>query len=297
MSTIRKTISSEIWTSDIVLCNILIIMDEEFNKGFTLENFGLNPEKTKAFTLHGIWNKDKPEILDFHGFHQVLMTVAGSVILYDENFQYPLYKHVAAFIPAQSPHRVKKIRNTHDVYCESIFFNRDFFPFTDSHISIFEITELGGALIKTLNEKPLIDISTGFLFHCVKLLIEVVKRDLHERPQQIRLPVSTVPRVIRATEYIQDHYHSKITLQDLAAVVNLSTRQLTRVFNRDIKISPIEYLRIYRILHASVRLSSSKEKVIDVALSHGYETISTFYRDFNKYFGIPPDHFRKLSYE
>ncbi len=271
-------------------------MDGEINKGYTLENFGLNPEKTKAFTFHGIWNKDNPEILDFHGFHQVLITVEGTILLYDENFQYPLYKHVAAFIPARSPHRVKKVRNNNDVNCESIFFNCEFFPFTDSNISIFEITELGGALIKTLNEKPLIDISTGFLFHCVKLLIEVVKRDLHERPQQIRLPVSTVPRVIRATEYIKDNYHSKITLQDLAEVVNLSTRQLIRVFNNDIKMSPIEYLRIYRILHASVSLSSSKAKVIDIALSHGYETISTFYRDFNRYFGTPPDRFRKLSF-
>ncbi|MBI9102728.1 MAG: helix-turn-helix domain-containing protein [Spirochaetales bacterium] len=269
-------------------------MDNQ-SKGYTLENFGLNPDTTKAFTLHGIWNQDDPEILDFHGFHQVLMTIDGTILLYDEHFQYPLFKHVAALIPAHLPHRVKKAQSQKDIHCESIFFNRDFFPLSDNSISVFEITDLGGALIRTLNEEPLIDISEGFKFQCVELLGEVIKRDLQDRTQQIRLPVSDDPRIQKATNFIESHYRSKITLTDLAEAVNLSTRQLTRIFIKDFKMSAMEYLRTYRILHTSVSLSSSKKKVIDIALSHGYETISTFYQDFFKYFGTSPDRFRKLS--
>lgn len=270
-------------------------MTQKAGKEYFLENFGLNPAKTKAFTFQGIWNKTSPEILDFHGFHQVLMTVDDTILLYDEEYQYPLYKHVAAFIPARSPHRVKGVRDNVDVNCESIFLNCDLFPFSLSQISIFEITELGGALVNTLNKNPLIDINSGFLFQCVELLVEVIKRDLHERPQQIRIPEPSDPRVSAAINFIRDHYRTRCTLHDIAEAANLSTRQLTRLFNTTVKMSPMEYLRIFRILHASVSLSSSKDKVIDIAMSNGYESISTFYHDFHKYFGTPPDRFRKLS--
>lgn len=262
---------------------------------YTIENFGLNPDETRAFTLSGIWNRDSPDILDFHGFHQVLMTVDGTILLYDANYQYPLYKHVAAFIPAELPHRVKAIRNNLNVSCESIFFNKKYFPFYNSEIAVFEITELGFALMNALNEKPLTNIIDSFRLQCMDLLVKVIKRDLLERKQELRLPVSNDARVLSATDYISKNYRSKLTLNDLAEAVNLSTRQLTRLFNSSLNMSPIEYLRTFRILQASVSMSASKENVINIALAHGYETISTFYRDFHKYFGTSPDKFRKIE--
>ena len=269
-------------------------LSREENFNYTLENFGLDPSATRAFTLRGIWNKDDPEVLDFHGFHQVLLTVDGTILIYDREYQYPLFSHVAAFIPAGTPHRVKNDSSRKDVSCMSFFFNRDYFNFPGENISIFEITELGGALIKTLNKEQLVSIVSDFNSRCVELLVEVIKRDLKERPQTIKLPVASDPRIIPATDYIRENYNSKIGLHDISESANFSSRQLTRRFMADIRMSPVEYLRICRILNASVELSGSRNKVIDIALTNGYDSVSNFYSDFRRYFGTSPDKFRKL---
>jgi AraC-like DNA-binding protein len=50
----------------------------------------------------------------------------------------------------------------------------------------------------------------------------------------------------------------------------------------------------YQLKLSLVSMSASKQQVIDIALSQEYETISTFYRDVHRYFGMTPDKFRKL---
>ena len=44
---------------------------------------------------------------------------------------------------------------------------------------------------------------------------------------------------------------------------------------------------------ASILLSTTEKTVIHIAYECGYESLSTFYSDFKKYFSITPKEFRR----
>ena len=69
-------------------------------------------------------------------------------------------------------------------------------------------------------------------------------------------------------------------------------RHLSRLFKADLKITIFEYLRLYRILMASIEMHNPKRTVTEIALDCGYESLSSFYRDFNLIFAVTPKFFR-----
>ena len=260
-----------------------------------LENFGQNPATTRAFTLSGIWNQDDPEKLGYHSFHQILTVEHGVLLLYDGRFQQPLYRRSAAFIPADVPHRVFTMQDHQDAETFSIYFDKRYFPEAGETISIFPVTDLSGALIRELIQPPLQSIADDFGLQCVDLLAAVVHRDLNIPYQRLRLPVTDDKRILVAVAFIQKYYRQKMTLEDLASVVFLSSRQFSRLFVEKMGITPFEYLRMYRILSILPLVFDSEKKIIDIVYTSGYETVSSFYKDFSYLLGAPPKSFRAAS--
>lgn len=58
------------------------------------------------------------------------------------------------------------------------------------------------------------------------------------------------------------------------------------------KIGMMEYLRLTRALNASQSLVRGDSAIAALAFDAGYESLSTFYRDFEAYFGLSPRRFR-----
>ncbi|MDA3834997.1 MAG: AraC family transcriptional regulator [Spirochaetales bacterium] len=253
-----------------------------------LENFGQDPEKTRAFTLCGIWNHDNPEELGYHDFHQVLTVEQGVFILYDGMFQQPLYKGSAAFIPANVPHRVFALQDHIEAETMSIYYSKEYFPEAGHTISIFPLTELSGALMRELVKQQLTSFSDRFSMQCVDLLALSVAGDSKNAAARLRLPVAEDERIQNAVNYIQKNCHRKISLSDIARSVYLSSRQLSRLFIDTMGITAFEYLRMYRILSILPEITDSNKKIVESVFSSGYETVSSFYRDFSFFLGMPP---------
>ncbi len=109
----------------------------------------------------------------------------------------------------------------------------------------------------------------------------------------VRLPKPTRDQNRKIITYIHENYYKKLILSDFSSVVFYSARHLSRIFQDDLRISIFEYLRLYRMLMASAVLTGSEKNITEIAFDSGYESISTFYKDFNKYFGMSPKTFRK----
>ncbi|MBI9078057.1 MAG: helix-turn-helix transcriptional regulator, partial [Desulfatibacillum sp.] len=73
-----------------------------------------------------------------------------------------------------------------------------------------------------------------------------------------------------------------------------SGRHLSRLFKEEMQITLFEYLRLYRILMASLALCEPDRAITEIALDCGYESLSSFYRDFNTVYGAPPKSFREI---
>ena len=100
-------------------------------------------------------------------------------------------------------------------------------------------------------------------------------------------------RITKALQYIAANYRSRITLDKLADECNLSRFHFARLFKKQEGISPVKYLRRYRVRAAAEMLLSDNRSVTEIALDSGFESIAKLDEAFRDYFGTNPSLFRK----
>lgn len=93
--------------------------------------------------------------------------------------------------------------------------------------------------------------------------------------------------------YIHEHYAGKITLEELAAMVNLSRNECSRFFKRNASCSPFEYILNYRISKSSELLRSGDKSVKEAAYEVGFRDVSYFITSFKKRTGYTPKEYQR----
>lgn len=99
--------------------------------------------------------------------------------------------------------------------------------------------------------------------------------------------------VKRAILYLNQHYTQPLSRWQVADAVNVSEDYLSRVFNRELAISPWEYLNRYRVWQAGRHLVSTTDSIRNIALSTGFSDQAYFSRVFRKVTGMSPQEFRQ----
>ncbi|HIW22235.1 MAG TPA: AraC family transcriptional regulator [Candidatus Dorea intestinavium] len=91
-----------------------------------------------------------------------------------------------------------------------------------------------------------------------------------------------------ALEYIENSYQKAISLNDMAASVNMSPKYFCRFFHDMTNHTPVEYLNSYRIERASYQLLTTDQSITEIAYNNGFNDLSYFIKTFKKYKGITP---------
>jgi AraC-like DNA-binding protein len=98
----------------------------------------------------------------------------------------------------------------------------------------------------------------------------------------------TAPAVDRALEIIEGS-RGQVRMDHLAAEIGVSCRHLTRQFERAVGLSPKEFGRISRFLHALQLLAAgSHRSLTDVALDCGFFDQAHFNHEFRDLAGMSP---------
>lgn len=112
--------------------------------------------------------------------------------------------------------------------------------------------------------------------------------------------VDTQPRTTRNQDrllsmlaFIHDHYHQKITLEQIADAACVSTRECLRCFQSSIQQSPLDYLNTYRIRAAQKLLTETHLSVTEIALQTGFNSSAYFAKVFRSCCGSTPLSYRK----
>lgn len=104
---------------------------------------------------------------------------------------------------------------------------------------------------------------------------------------------SNLSRVERAVKTIHSNYAKPISVDELAALVNMSTSAFHRAFKDVTTTSPIQYIKKTRLDRARELFLMSGTRVGETALAVGYESATQFSREFKRYFGSSPAEFIK----
>ena len=94
-----------------------------------------------------------------------------------------------------------------------------------------------------------------------------------------------------AIKYMEIHYAQNIGIVDIASACRLNPNYLTNLFQKEMKISPVQYLISIRMLHAKNLLLTRRYTLQEIGLRVGYKTASYLSQAFKKFYGISPKEF------
>jgi len=99
--------------------------------------------------------------------------------------------------------------------------------------------------------------------------------------------------VLKATDFVREHYHEKFAASLIASHCGLSRFQFSRCFHAVYGITFREYLLRYRIIAACHRLKEGKLPVTEIAFAVGFHDGSYFARMFRRYTGVLPSQYAR----
>ncbi len=125
--------------------------------------------------------------------------------------------------------------------------------------------------------------------------IEVLRRQFltADVPQAGWLAAARHPALGRCLSLIHAEPRRDWTIVELARASGLSRSALAEHFAKCLGMSPIRYLRDWRLYLASVRLKLADATLAAVAHEAGYGTEAAFNRAFARRFGSPPAEWRR----
>jgi len=106
------------------------------------------------------------------------------------------------------------------------------------------------------------------------------------------LPQQTSALVKRTVAFLHQNYARPLSRWELAKSLGISEDYLSRVFNRELGLTPWDYLNRYRILQAKTLLQNTSNSIRMIAHQVGFRDQSYFSRVFHKFTGQSPQCFR-----
>lgn len=119
-------------------------------------------------------------------------------------------------------------------------------------------------------------------------LFQVMKEQVEDAPNY-----SAQTHIVKtAKEYIEKNFDKSISLSAVAASIYVTPSYLSRIFKREMHISPLKYIHYCRIERAKELLVSTDLLVSDIALKIGYSEYKKFSFYFLRYVNMTPSEYR-----
>lgn len=96
------------------------------------------------------------------------------------------------------------------------------------------------------------------------------------------------PHIIKTVHYLKAHLYEEVTVNQLAADLQLSPNYLATCFKRELGVSVLTHLHILRIEEAQLLIAAHQESLLEIAQRLKFHDQSHFTRVFKKHTGMTP---------
>lgn len=97
----------------------------------------------------------------------------------------------------------------------------------------------------------------------------------------------------RLLDYLYKNYNQKLTLKELCNHAGIGKNKCTELFRRYTNMSPMEYLRYYRVEKGALLLRETDMPVTEIAYEVGFSGASYFAESLRQYRGCSPSQLRR----
>ncbi|SDA60743.1 MULTISPECIES: AraC family transcriptional regulator [unclassified Janthinobacterium] len=121
-----------------------------------------------------------------------------------------------------------------------------------------------------------------------EILFRVLQGPLGWMLRDIASPDTALSRISVAINWIRRNFTEQIKVEALAEMAAFSVSAFHRHFKAVTALSPLQYQKRLRLLHARSQLISGQGSATSIAFSVGYESPNQFSREYARLFGLPP---------
>jgi len=121
-----------------------------------------------------------------------------------------------------------------------------------------------------------------------EILFRVLQGPLGWMLRDIASPDTALSRIGVAIRWIRHNFSQQIRVEALAEMAALSVSAFHRHFKAVTALSPLQYQKRIRLLHARSLLISGQGSATSIAFGVGYESPNQFSREYARLFGLPP---------
>lgn len=93
-------------------------------------------------------------------------------------------------------------------------------------------------------------------------------------------------------DFVRSNFENKITVEEVANKVNMSTPAFCRFFKKSTAKTFIQFLNEYRVAHACKLISEESTSISEIAFECGFQNLSNFNRAFKKVTSRSPSQYR-----
>ena len=98
--------------------------------------------------------------------------------------------------------------------------------------------------------------------------------------------------VIDILKYIEENLYNSLKVDSIASVFNYDRSYISRCFRKYSGISIIDYINERRIISSIDMLMNTDEKLLKIALTHGYNSLEYFSETFYRVTSFNPTSFK-----
>lgn len=99
----------------------------------------------------------------------------------------------------------------------------------------------------------------------------------------------------KAEKYIEEHFHEKISLDEVAHYVGFTSQYFSQYFKNNIGQTFYEHLNYTRLRHTLIDIRSGNVSETKAALDNGFPSVKAFISIFKKRFGCTLSEYKKLK--
>ena len=125
---------------------------------------------------------------------------------------------------------------------------------------------------------------------------EAVPRDIADKSAQkagqSMIETGGLKHVEQMALFIAQHYLEKLSAEQIGKAARLHPNYAMAVFKKALGITLLDCLTQHRVSHAQRLLATTNDKIIDVAFSSGFSSLSRFHEAFRRWCGGSPKEYR-----
>ncbi|MBO5892574.1 MAG: helix-turn-helix transcriptional regulator [Oscillospiraceae bacterium] len=128
-----------------------------------------------------------------------------------------------------------------------------------------------------------------------QLLLRLLRQS-DDSPQKLKASNSLHAEneiIRRAQQYISNHIREKLSVPLVARMVDVSPSYMTALFQKNLQISPGEYIRRIKLQESKQMIRENSMNFTEIATALQYSTVHHFSRQFKDKFGITPSEYAK----